>query len=142
MLAGLSAKYAAQGLSILAFPCNQFGSQAPGTADEYLATLEYVRPGGGYVAPFPHFARVSVNGAARDPFWTALLTQCPTNPTGTIQTAGYPAPPWSPITIGDVAWNFEKFLIGRDGVPTTRYSNDSEEFDLQAEIENLLAQSA
>jgi glutathione peroxidase len=142
MLSDISNTYASQGLSILAFPCAQFDNQAPGTDDEYLASLEFVRPGGGYVAPFEHFSKVSVNGANRHPFWSAVLGQCPVNPSGFVQYSGYPTPIWSPITIADVAWNFEKILVGRDGVPTVRYSNDSEEGDLQPEIERLLAMAS
>lgn len=142
MLSDLHNKYASEGLEILAFPCSQFLNQAPGSDIEYLNSLKYVRPGEGFVAPFDHFSKVEVNGANRHPFWSALFLQCPFNPTGYIQLpGGYPAPVWSPMSVADVAWNFEKILIGRDGIPTSRYSSDSMGQDLEPEILRLLASS-
>jgi glutathione peroxidase len=94
--AGLQAlyeEYAERGLTVLGFPCNQFGAQEPGTSDEiseFCAT--------NYGVTFPLFEKLSVNGPERHPLYTEL--------TKTADSAG---------KAGDVEWNFEKFLVAPDG---------------------------
>ena len=65
------AKYAC-GFSVLEFPCNQFGYQEPGTNQEILNGLKYVRPGNGFQPNFPFFEKVEVNGDKEDRIYTFL----------------------------------------------------------------------
>ncbi|AJZ89341.1 Glutathione peroxidase [Beauveria bassiana D1-5] len=100
--AGLEAlykKYAAQGLVVLGFPCNQFGKQEPGDAEEIARTCHI-----NYGVSFPMFAKVEVNGAASHPVFRYLKHQLPG------------------VMGGRVKWNFTKFLIGRDGKPLKRFA--------------------
>jgi glutathione peroxidase len=95
--AGLEAlykKYAAQGLVVLGFPCNQFGKQEPGGADEIEQTCHV-----NYGVSFPMFAKVDVNGPAAHPLFRYLKQALPG------------------VLGGRIKWNFTKFLIGRDGTP-------------------------
>jgi glutathione peroxidase len=85
--------YAERGFTVLGFPCNQFGAQEPGTPEEiqtFCAT--------NYGVTFPIYEKIDVNGDNQHPIY-AELTQ--------VEDAEGEA--------GDVKWNFEKFLIGRDG---------------------------
>lgn len=95
--AGLEAlykKYAAQGLVVLGFPCNQFGKQEPGGADEIEQTCHV-----NYGVSFPMFEKVDVNGPAAHPLFRYLKQALPG------------------VLGGRIKWNFTKFLIGRDGTP-------------------------
>ena len=84
--------------AVLGFPCNQFGAQEPGSADEIRAFCSTT-----YGVTFPMGAKLEVNGPGRHPLY-AWLTD-PAN--------GHP---------GDIEWNFEKFLVGRDGRLLNRYA--------------------
>ncbi|HHT5057896.1 glutathione peroxidase [Klebsiella quasipneumoniae] len=100
--AGLEAlykKYAAQGLVVLGFPCNQFGKQEPGGADEIEQTCHV-----NYGVSFPMFAKVDINGPAAHPLFRYLKQALPG------------------VLGGRIKWNFTKFLIGRDGTPLTRFA--------------------
>ena len=88
---------AAHGFSVVGFPCNQFGAQEPGTEEEIRTFCSAT-----YGVTFPMSAKLEVNGAGRHPLY-AWLTD-PAN--------GF---------AGDIQWNFEKFLIGRDGRILRRY---------------------
>lgn len=89
-----------RGLVVLGFPCNQFGAQEPGTAEEIRAFCSTR-----YEVSFPLFAKIDVNGPARAPLY-AWLTAEATSPDGP----------------GDVAWNFAKFVVGRDGKILARFA--------------------
>ncbi|EPA0074634.1 MULTISPECIES: glutathione peroxidase [Enterobacter] len=100
--AGLEAlykKYATQGLVVLGFPCNQFGKQEPGGADEIAKTC-YIN----YGVSFPMFEKVEVNGSAAHPLFRYLKNELPG------------------VLGGRIKWNFTKFLIGRDGKPLKRFA--------------------
>ncbi|MRT55371.1 redoxin domain-containing protein [Enterobacteriaceae bacterium RIT693] len=100
--AGLEAlykKYAAQGLVVLGFPCNQFGKQEPGDADEIARTCHI-----NYGVSFPMFAKVEVNGTAAHPVFRYLKNELPG------------------VLGGRIKWNFTKFMIGRDGKPLKRFA--------------------
>jgi len=100
--AGLEAlykKYAAQGLVILGFPCNQFGKQEPGDADAIAQTCHI-----NYGVSFPMFEKVEVNGAAAHPLFRFLKAELPG------------------VLGGRIKWNFTKFLVGRDGKPLKRFA--------------------
>ncbi len=110
-------KYKAQGFAVLGFPCNQFGGQEPGTNEEIkeFCTSKFN-------VTFPLFDKIDVNGANRHPLYVAL------------------AGPASPFP-GDIKWNFNKFLVGKDGKILNRFDSkvtpDSEE--LTKAIETALA---
>ena len=100
--AGLEAlykKYADQGLVVLGFPCNQFGQQEPGNADDIAQTCHI-----NYGVSFPMFEKVEVNGAAAHPVFRYLKEALPG------------------VLGGRIKWNFTKFLIGRDGKPLKRFA--------------------
>lgn len=92
-------KYAARGLVVLGFPCNQFGKQEPGNADDIAQTC-YVN----YGVSFPMFGKVAVNGNATHPLFGYLKSALPG------------------VLGGRIKWNFTKFLIGRDGKPLKRFA--------------------
>lgn len=89
-----------RGLVVLGFPCNQFGSQEPGTEGE-IKTFCETR----YGVTFPLFAKINVNGPTRHPLY-AFLTEQPTQPDGP----------------GDIQWNFAKFLVDRTGQVVARFA--------------------
>ncbi|WP_145035073.1 glutathione peroxidase [Caulifigura coniformis] len=97
-------KYKDQGFVVLGFPCNQFGSQEPGTAEEIKAFCTQ-----NYGVTFDMFAKVDVNGENAAPLYKQL-TATPTKPAGP----------------GKISWNFEKFLVGRDGQVIARFSPKTE----------------
>lgn len=98
-LQALHEKYAEKGLAVLGFPCNQFGQQEPGTAEEIQAFCK-----DNYGVTFDLFEKVDVNGDKACPLYKHLTSE-KTNPK-------------SP---GDIKWNFAKFLIGRDGKILARF---------------------
>jgi len=100
VLEELHERFAGRGFSVLGVPCNQFGGQEPGTADEIAEFCSAT-----YGVTFPMTEKVEVNGADRHPLYQALVTE--------PDTEGY---------TGDIRWNFEKFLIGPDGTVRARFA--------------------
>jgi glutathione peroxidase len=98
-LQALQVAQAASGFTVVAFPCNQFGGQEPGTTDEVLAFCSSQ-----YGVTFPVLDKVEVNGPGRHPLWASLCDV----PDGTG-------------TAGEVQWNFEKFVVSADGTPVARF---------------------
>ena len=98
-LQALYEKYHEQGLVILGFPCNQFGGQEPGTEAQIAEFCQST-----YDVTFPLFSKIDVNGEDRAKLYEHLTSEdaCPRDP-------------------GPVKWNFEKFLLGRDGAVVARY---------------------
>ncbi len=94
----LYGKYKRQGLVIVGFPCNDFGSQEPGTAEE-IKTFCSTK----YNVSFPLMAKLHVKGAEQHPLYAAL----------TGKDAKFP---------GDIEWNFGKFLVGKNGEVLKRFS--------------------
>jgi glutathione peroxidase len=86
-----------QNFTVVGFPCNQFGAQEPGTAAEIQSFCSL-----NYGVSFPLAAKIDVNGSHRHPLYAWL----------TAKENGFP---------GDIGWNFEKFLIDRDGRVVCRY---------------------
>ncbi|MGQ0833822.1 MAG: glutathione peroxidase [Gammaproteobacteria bacterium] len=86
-----------EGFTVIGFPCNQFGAQEPGSETDILRFCRLT-----YDVTFPMSAKLEVNGSNRHPLY-AFLT-APAN--------GFP---------GDIGWNFEKFLVSRDGTVLKRY---------------------
>lgn len=99
-LEALYQRFKARGFTVLGFPCNDFGAQEPGTEAE-IKTFCETR----YQVSFPLFGKVHVKGAEAAPLYAFLTSQ---------QTA--------PDGPGDVAWNFAKFLVGKDGKVLARFS--------------------
>jgi glutathione peroxidase len=101
--AGLEAlyrRYKDRGLTVLGFPCDQFGNQEPGTEAEIVQFCSTA-----YDVTFPMFAKIDVNGPHEHPLYRQLKSQAP----GVLGTTA-------------VKWNFTKFLVNRDGVTVARYS--------------------
>jgi glutathione peroxidase len=103
----LHKEYAGRGFSVVGFPCNQFGGQEPGTAEEIKSFCSLT-----YGVTFPMFEKIEVNGARRHPIYSEL--------TRIADTKG---------ASGDIRWNFEKFVISADGRTITRFSPDTEPYD-------------
>jgi len=119
--AGLEAlyeKYSARGFTILGFPCNQFFGQEPGSAEQIQEFCHL-----NYGVTFPLFAKLDVKGAEQNPLYTILS-----------------AIPDDSGKAGNVRWNFEKFLVGRDGRPMRRFRSKvvPEDPNLVGAIESLL----
>jgi glutathione peroxidase len=116
---GLEAVYRelhGRGLEVLGFPCNQFGSQEPGTEEEIGAFCEK-----NYGVSFPMFAKVDVNGDDAHPLFKHLKAEAP----GVLGTEG-------------IKWNFTKFLIGRDGKVVKRYAPQTKPEEIAGDIEKVL----
>jgi glutathione peroxidase len=118
--AGLEAtylKYKDQGLVVLGFPCNQFGGQEPGTNEEIKQFCSSK-----FNVTFPMFDKIEVNGANRHPLYVAL--------------AGKDSP-----FPGDIKWNFNKFLIGKNGKILERFDSKvtPESEELTKAVEAALA---
>jgi glutathione peroxidase len=95
----LQKTYADKGFSVVGFPCNQFGAQEPGSAEE-IATFCSAT----YGVTFPMMEKIDVNGADRNPVYEEL--------TGFADADG---------EAGDIQWNFEKFLVSPDGTILQRF---------------------
>jgi glutathione peroxidase len=90
---------AGRGFSVVGFPCNQFGGQEPGTAEEIEEFCSMT-----YGVSFPMFEKIEVNGEGRHPIYDQL--------TSVADASG---------EAGDIQWNFEKFLLGPDGAVLARF---------------------
>uniref|UniRef100_A0A8C0CUJ3 Glutathione peroxidase n=1 Tax=Balaenoptera musculus TaxID=9771 RepID=A0A8C0CUJ3_BALMU len=106
------------GVVVLGFPCNQFGKQEPAKNSEILLGLKYVRPGGGFVPNFQLFEKGDVNGEKEQKVFSFLKNSCP--PTSDFLGSSSQLF-WEPMKVQDIRWNFEKFLVGPDGVPIMRW---------------------
>ncbi|HEX8554434.1 MAG TPA: glutathione peroxidase [Sphingomonas sp.] len=115
-LEALHRRYADRGLAVLGFPCNQFGAQEPGDADEIARFCSLT-----YDVTFPVFAKVDVNGPAADPLFERLKAAAP----GLMGSRS-------------IKWNFTKFLVARDGASVRRYAPQVKPEDLARDIEALL----
>ena len=115
----LQKEYGDRGFSVIGFPCNQFMGQEPGSMEQILEFCSTT-----YGVTFPMFEKIDVNGDDQHPLY-AELTQ--------VEDADGAA--------GDVQWNFEKFLVGRDGRVVARFAPDVTADDprLRAAIDAALA---
>jgi glutathione peroxidase len=107
-----------KGVEVLGFPCNQFGAQEPGSADEIGAFCER-----NYGVTFPLFDKIDVNGDSAHPLFKHLKSEAP----GLMGTEA-------------IKWNFTKFLIRKDGRVYKRYAPQTEPKELMKDIEKLLAE--
>jgi len=131
-------------LAVIGFPTNQFGRETHATEQEILASLEHVRPGGGFQPLFPLMQKVQVNGAEALPLFRYLREALPTvsDDCGGRGSDFLVAAPsqiiWGPVSRNDIGWNFEKFLINQEGRPVRRYSAYFETIAIAKDIETLL----
>ncbi len=95
----LHEQFASRGFAVAGFPCNQFGGQEPGTAEEIAEFCSAT-----YGVTFPMFAKVEVNGPGRHPIYDELTSV-----------------PDEKGEAGDIQWNFEKFLVRPDGTVAARF---------------------
>ena len=111
--------YKERGLEVLGFPCNQFGAQEPGTAEEIGAFCEQ-----NYGVSFPMFAKIDVNGEKAHPLYQFLKKE----KRGLL----------GPLGGGAIKWNFTKFLVDRNGRVVSRFASTTKPESLTKDIENLL----
>lgn len=112
----LHEKYAARGLAVLGFPCNQFGHQDPGSDGEILEFCQLK-----FGVKFPMFSKIEVNGGGADPLWQHLKREAP----GLLGSQA-------------VKWNFTKFLVGRDGEVIERMAPTVTPEQIEKRIQSLL----
>ncbi len=115
-LEALYEKLHKKGLDILGFPCNQFGAQEPGSADEIAQFCEL-----NFGVTFPLFAKVDVNGAKAAPLYKYLKAEKP----GLLGSEA-------------IKWNFTKFLVDRKGRVVQRYAPNDTPESLADDIEKVL----
>jgi glutathione peroxidase len=113
-------KYKDRGFLVLGFPCNQFGSQEPGTETEIKGFCDL-----NFGVTFPLFSKIEVNGPGAHPLYQYLVHARP----GILGTEA-------------IKWNFTKFLIDRQGEPVKRYGSAEKPESLQTDIEGLLTHPA
>ena len=114
-LEALYEKYRDQGLEILGFPCNQFGNQEPGSADDIEAFCQV-----NYGVSFTMFDKVDVNGSQTHPIFKYLKSEL------------------SGLLGSKIKWNFTKFLIDKNGNPIKRYAPITKPQKMEASIKRLL----
>lgn len=110
----LDTQYSARGLTILAFPCNQFAGQEPGTNEEIVQFAQ------GYNVKFKMFSKISVNGSQTIPLYAYLKSQ----------KAG--------LLGSFIKWNYTKFLCDRQGQVVMRYSPNISPLSIVPDIEKCI----
>jgi len=113
----LHQQYGPQGLAVIGFPCNQFGSQDPGENDQIASFCQR-----NYGVSFQMMGKIDVNGEQAHPLYQWLKHEAP----GLLGTEG-------------IKWNFTKFLIGRDGRVLKRYAPQDAPEKIAGDIEAALA---
>ncbi len=112
----LQRDFADKGFTVLGFPCNQFGAQEPGDAEEIANFCKLT-----YDVDFPIFAKIDVNGENAAPIYKHLKEEAP----GLLGSKA-------------IKWNFTKFLVDRAGKVVKRYAPQTKPEELQGDIEALL----
>ena len=115
-LEALQRKYADKGFTVLGFPCNQFGAQEPGNAEEIASFCKLT-----YDVSFPLYGKIDVNGDNAAPIYRHLKEEAP----GLLGSKS-------------IKWNFTKFLVDRSGKVVKRYPPQTKPEDLAKDIEALL----
>lgn len=127
-----------EGLTVLGFPCNAFLGQEPGSDAEIQTFCSTT-----YGVTFPMFSKIEVNGPQRHPLYAQLVAAQPeaVAPEGSGFLERMVSKGRAPQQVGDILWNFEKFLVARDGRVIQRFSPDMEPQDPQvlAAIKQALA---
>jgi glutathione peroxidase len=111
--------YAGLGLTLLGFPCNQFGAQDPGSDSEIAGFCQM-----NYGVSFPMMGKIDVNGPGAHPLFQWLAAEAP----GLLGSKA-------------IKWNFTKFLVGKNGLVTKRYAPLDKPADMAKDIEAALALS-
>ena len=109
-------EYSSEGFEVLGFPCNQFGSQEPGTEEE-ISELCSIN----YSITFPIFSKIDVKGPTADPLFEFLTSTKP----GLLGTE-------------KIKWNFTKFLIDQNGQTVKRYSPQTTPEQISSDVKDLL----
>ncbi len=112
----LQRKYGPQGFTVVGFPCNQFGAQEPGDAEEIASFCRLT-----YDVSFPLMGKIDVNGPDAAPIYKHLKKEAP----GVLGSEG-------------IKWNFTKFLVDRSGKVVKRYAPQTKPGDIARDIEALL----
>ena len=112
----LQKKYADQGFSVLAFPCNQFGKQEPGSNSEIQDFCSL-----NFDVSFPVLAKIDVNGENEEPLFGHLKSEKP----GIMGSKG-------------IKWNFTKFLVDKNGEVLKRFSSKTTPSEIEKEIKSIL----
>ena len=112
----LQRKFGDRGFTVLGFPCNQFGSQEPGNAEEIFNFCSLT-----YDVTFPLLGKIDVNGPQAAPIYKHLKKEAP----GVLGSEA-------------IKWNFTKFLVDRSGKVVKRYAPQTKPQDIQRDIEGLL----
>ena len=115
-LESLHQTYGERGFSVLAFPCNQFGGQEPGSEEEIQSFCDL-----NYQTSFPLFSKIEVNGAASHPLYAHLKEQAP----GVLGSKR-------------IKWNFTKFLVNQHGEVVKRYAPSTKPEAIASDIDALL----
>jgi glutathione peroxidase len=115
-LEALQNQYRSKGFTVLGFPCNQFGAQEPGDAEEIASFCKLT-----YDVDFPIFAKIDVNGDDAAPIYKYLKDEAP----GLLGSKA-------------IKWNFTKFLVDRSGKVVKRYAPQTKPEELKQDIEALL----
>ena len=115
-LESLHQTYGERGFSVLAFPCNQFGGQEPGSEEEIQSFCDL-----NYQTSFPLFSKIEVNGASSHPLFAHLAEQAP----GVLGSRR-------------IKWNFTKFLVNQQGEVVARYAPSTKPEAIAGDIEALL----
>lgn len=124
-LESLYQRYKDRGVAVLGFPANDFASQEPGTNQEIASFCSI-----DYPVSFPIFAKLTATGPGKHPLYRELIAEHPNRDTnddalredlaGYLKSQNLPGPTNPP----ELLWNFEKFLIGRDGKVLARFASD------------------
>ena len=112
----LQKKYSEKNFSVLAFPCNQFGNQEPGSNEEIQEFCSI-----NFQTSFPVMGKIDVNGKNAEPLYDFLKSE----KKGLLGSKA-------------IKWNFTKFLVNKDGEVIKRYSPNTEPKDIAQDIEDLL----
>ena len=132
----LQCNYYKRGFHVLGFPCNQFGYQEPSeTPEELLNGLRFVRPGSGFIPNFQLFDMTEVNGKTSTDFYQYLRSSCPPPVKEYHKSIDLE---YEPYHGDDIRWNFEKFLINRDGEVLMRFQSYTKPEEIVPFIEALL----
>ncbi|MET0179906.1 MAG: glutathione peroxidase [Novosphingobium sp.] len=115
-LEALWRKHRDEGFEVIAFPCNQFGAQEPGNAEEIAGFCSL-----NFGVSFPLMGKIEVNGKGADPLYEWLKSEAP----GVMGSKA-------------IKWNFTKFLVGRDGKVVRRYAPTDKPEDIEKDIVKLL----
>ena len=109
-------KYKDKGVSVIGFPCNQFGKQDPGSNDEIQEFCQL-----NYGVSFPMMGKIEVNGSGADPLFKHLKDEAPG------------------LLTKNIKWNFTKFLVNTDGQVVKRYAPTTKPAEIEQDIDELLA---